>query len=613
MGPYYPPGSKKRRQQDLAYEREMERRRRREERELEAAERKKHDEEAQRLLVRTELEQYRKDIIDIERGRLEGPQAAAEPIATPGLRVGLQLTLDLANAERHPKPMLQRGIVAVAGRLVRLAEPTFISESTSSWLRPRRPAQNYYVYFGLDERIYLDTLEPAWDGPNMVFTHPQDFKRALVGHLWVSLQEDVVFASSRRDATAVVTVASSEFRAPADYTCDGETDETEINVAAKYLIQRFGGGTIRLSAGRFNVASPVFLRGPWVQLQGDGRATELRATRGSGIGDVAGQPRWATDPAAVVNLLPRAPDQYDRDKHGQLTAPLDEGESGVVDTQLRDLTVTSGRPEDPADPQHKRVEQTYYTGWGTRLEQPEAGEEPVNQLRADFLALFKQLEVGPLDVTPADAGAEKLYSDGAKLVMRFAKVGQPDAWLEAVRIEPSVTAAGDPAITLTHVDGSTTTLTAKGLTVPGRVRAGSLFVTGNGAVNGTMNVRRLDAIGEVEGGSLDIKGAGSVAGNLEVTGEVGGATLDIGGNADIDGTLALGDLADVKRAIRNLYAWAARVRTWQRAIDAHTHAYRFQLVTGAHPGVTARPTNRGATDAPLAGPSLGSSPSTPSP
>lgn len=88
--------------------------------------------------------------------------------------------------------------------------------------------------------------------------------------------------------------AGADFKAGADYVCDGTADQVQINQAldraaplqSRNANQPVGAeqlGKVLLSGGRFNISSPNLMRtGTW--LQGCGFLTELRAVGNSGAG-----------------------------------------------------------------------------------------------------------------------------------------------------------------------------------------------------------------------------------------------------------------------------------------------------------------------------------------
>ena len=270
-------------------------------------------------------EEARRDRIDRERGRAMGPRAGAEPGYVPGYRFGLNVVLSLDEGERRAAARLTRGITAVAGELVRVKQDVRITESSCEWIKPRVPGNTYFIYLGRDGTVYTDTSKPVWNVDDFLFAHPQYSDRAALGHVFVSFQGDIVFASPQITWDAVVVVSPTTDLRADYYTAAGSNDDqTVMNVAAKYLVQRFSGGNILLEPGQFHTSGPINLLGPFVQLQGRGRATQIFA---------AGSPTpWADDPDDVVSVV------------GQ--------QEGSLGTQVRDLVITTGEKT------------RHYLGWG---------------------------------------------------------------------------------------------------------------------------------------------------------------------------------------------------------------------------------------------------------
>ena len=468
-----------------------------------------------------------------------GPQAGAEAIATPGYRVGLNVVLDCSRGADLSQAWLHEGIVAVRGQLVRLREKTRLG-SDVEWVNDRLTGAVHYVYLAVDGGVYMDRAVPQFDGENFYAAHPIYADRVALGHVWIGLQDRILLAVTGVDRRVEVTVASAGYRGAADYYCDGVDDEVEINAAALYLIQRNGGGVVRLLSGSYSAGEQVLLRGPRIQLEGVGRATTVwrrAATEDAG-----------TTSAVVVNLRSYANDADAVDA---------DGEDGTADTQVRDVMVAYGEGES--------LKAVFHTGWGGTVEPGEA----ISELRSELRARFPELVVGALGEDQSVTGAEQLYADGDQLILRRSNGTE---WVVNVKLEAGRGEGADPAITLTSLDGRrVTTLRANSLRVGGSIRGTSLSVGGSvRAVSGVegRTVRGQDSV--TSGGNVSATGAVTGA-SLTVSGEVDGATLDISGDADIDGTLALGSIANIERTVNNITNKVNEIIHWLGQIPGHTH------------------------------------------
>ena len=400
------------------------------------------------------------DRIDRERGRLQGPQKGAEPVASPGVPWGLNLTLDLQDGEDHPVCVLQRGGAYVDGELVRVKDRIRITEESSGsveWMRSRAPNDTFWVYLGTDGTVSLDSAPgPKWNRDDQYWAHPRFVDRRNVGHVYVSRQNHIVFATPRRQADALVTVSSVDHQIPAEYYCRGENDEIIINAAATYLFQRFGSGTIRLSPGGFSTSAAINLVGPFVILEGSGRSTVVTAQRtlpdpwdadatyeqgdmvrhegstwraasaptGAPGEDTAWRrvtpARWATNPEAMFSIT-----------GGQ---DIQQGNQG---SQVRDLLGVSG-VEGP-DPLVTR--ERYFLGWGGAVgSTEESGGE--SRFVSPFQGNFPALLVGLPGETAADTGAERLVvQDGGARGQQVISLQRANGeeWVNQITLQ-----AGDP-------------------------------------------------------------------------------------------------------------------------------------------------------------------------
>lgn len=358
-----------------------------------------------------EDQQVRHDRIDeARRNRLlgvrAGPQVAAEPTAIPGFRSGLNVTLDLTGGVDKGVAYLQPGIMAIRGQLARVEDRIPLTESEVEWIRPRAPGQLYYIYLGTDGRPYMDYREPEYDRENFVDHHPQYVTRVVVGVLYVGLQEQVLLAIPGTREPVEPIVASSQFRGLADYYCDAEDDEVQIDAAALYLVQRYAtagaGGQIRLTSGTYILGSDVNLRSPAVQLVGTGRGCILNGRNRRGA---EGAVDHRTSPTLVVL-----------------------GHRG------------DGSPRTDSDENIRNVlgqwidAETFYIGpSGSFLEPTEPGQP--GEFRVNAKYRLPQLEVGvirPPEDTPV-TGDQRLRTDGKWLQLRR-YYGESVGWVAQVSI-----------------------------------------------------------------------------------------------------------------------------------------------------------------------------------
>jgi hypothetical protein len=78
----------------------------------------------------------------------------------------------------------------------------------------------------------------------------------------------------RVNRSNIVTVASVDYDGTYDYKCDGTDDDEQIQAAIDYVSATFGGGTILLTHGEYNIADTIILATN-ITLQGEGLATEI--------------------------------------------------------------------------------------------------------------------------------------------------------------------------------------------------------------------------------------------------------------------------------------------------------------------------------------------------
>ena len=332
-------------------------------------------------------EQGRRDRIDRDRGRLTGPRRGAEPTGAPGAPYGLNLVLSLDEGERRAAARLTRGLAYVAGELVRVKRSVRITESSCEWIRPRVPGGTYFVYLGFDGNVYTDTAKPVWSLDDYYFAHPQYSDRRALGHVFVSFQGDIAFCSRQLTWDSVVVVAPTTDQQADYYTSAASNDDQNVvNVAAKYLVQRFSGGTILLEAGMFRTSGPINLLGPNVHLEGSGQSTTIVAT---------GSPQpWTSNPVEVVSVAGPTP--------------------GRLGAQLRDVLVRCGD------------RQQYFLGWGGTVG---ATEESGGRtfFVSPYPGKFPEIQVGPGDpmlggvntVAEGNAGARRLiHGTDDKLILQ---------------------------------------------------------------------------------------------------------------------------------------------------------------------------------------------------
>ena len=256
-----------------------------------------------------------------------GPRVAAEPAAIPGFRSGLNITLDVSQGRERAVATLHPGLIAVESDLVPVKEPVRLTPDTSNvnW-SSQVPATRYYVYIdrGADIWIHPAAQAPRYNPNNFAVQHPQHPDRVLIGQIWWSLQGAPLHAIpvTQPIERLEVTVAAAGHVGVADYYCDGEDDQYEINAAALFLIQTQGGGLVKLTQGPFITPEQVLLRGQNINLVGEGRATYIRADWASV--DVG------TTTNAAVNLRALAQETDD---------PDDTGADGTAGEQVRDLEI----------------------------------------------------------------------------------------------------------------------------------------------------------------------------------------------------------------------------------------------------------------------------------
>jgi hypothetical protein len=85
---------------------------------------------------------------------------------------------------------------------------------------------------------------------------------------------------------AVVTVAASGYTGKADYYCTGTDDQLIINAAIEFVSSAYGGGTVQLLEGTFNLSNSIIPLS-YIVLSGNGDSTVLKANLT--IGTVAGE------------------------------------------------------------------------------------------------------------------------------------------------------------------------------------------------------------------------------------------------------------------------------------------------------------------------------------
>lgn len=482
--------------------------------------------------------------------RVAGPRAALQPIAIPGFRAGLNITLDLSRGRERAQAYLHPGIVAVRGQFVHVHDRKRLAQSDVDWTT-RVPGTVYYVYLSSNGEVKVDAREPRYNREHFDWSHPVFADWVAIGHLWLGLQDQVLLAVPDIRRRVEVTVASSVYPGPADYYCDARDDEREINAAALYLSQRNGGGAVRLTAGVYTTGAQVLLRGAVVYLEGVGQATVVRG--GWATGDAG------TTSGVLVNLEARADDS---DELGP------EGDAGAARMQIRDLRLCFGEDDQTC---------VDHFGWGATLE---AG----GNLQADVEARFPSLLIGPLGEDQTDTGAEQVFADGDKLVLRRAN---GSAWRDNLVLEAGEGIGVDPAVTLENLAGTYgTVLRTNRIIVGGRISSGGL-IAAPGA-NGAIYAGGVElGAGGFHGGTLTLTGkasakvletSGFVRGGSLVTGgtlHVSGKAL-LGGGVDVTGTLKLDTLADVKAAIQDLYTWAREVVKYvNNTLRDHTHTFHL--------------------------------------
>lgn len=463
-----------------------------------------------------------------------GPRAAEEPIAIPGYRVGLDVRLTF-DADGGRVAVLDPGIVAVEGQLVSVKEQRRLVTSQVEWVRGKVPGAAYFVYINRDGDITVDPAPAVWDGERFAFVHPIYADRVALGRIFNGYQDLILLASPGVDERVEVVVASSTYRGHADYRCDANSDEIEINCAALYLIQRWGGGVIRLTSGQYRLSGQVFLRGPQIQIEGVGRATTVwrqDATEDAG-----------TTSAVAVNLRARSDDDDAIDE---------DGEDGTAATQIRDITVAYGSLE--------QLQAVYHTGWGGTVE---PGER-IAELRTELRARVPEILVGPLNEDVTTAGAEQLYANGDQLILRRSDGSE---WHLGIVLEAGSAEDGNvnPAIILNHLSGQRrTVIKSSGLSVGGDISGSSLGVSG-GISGAGINGSYL----RVSGG---ITGAGISGDSLAVSGRVSGATLGISGAGSMS-SLSLSGLSNVESSIRSIYSYLGNLHTWLTSVEYRLHSH----------------------------------------
>lgn len=464
-----------------------------------------------------------------------GPRAAEEPIPIPGYRVGLDVRLQF-DADGGRVAVLDPGLAAVEGQLVSVRERKLLSTSQVEWVRGKAPGVSYFGYIDRDGDITIDPAPAVWDAQRFAFVHPIYADRVALGRIFNGYQDLILLASPGVDERVEVVVASSTHRGAADYRADGNSDELEINVAALYLIQRWGGGVIRLTSGQYRLSGQVFLRGPQIQMVGVGRATTVwrpDATEDAG-----------TTAAVAVNLRARNDDDDEVDV---------DGEDGTAATQIRDISVAYGSLE--------QLQAVYHTGWGGTVE---PGER-IAELRTELRARVPELLVGPLNEDVTTAGAEQLFANGDQLILRRSDGSE---WQVGIVLEAGSAEDGgvNPAIVLNHLSGDRrTVIKSSSLSVGGSISGSSLSVNG-GISGGGISGSYLRVTGGITGSTLGVTGAVS-GGSLSVSGRVAGG-------AGALSSLSLGSLSDVERAINGLYSYlSGQLVPWLTAVEGRLHRH----------------------------------------
>lgn len=98
-----------------------------------------------------------------------------------------------------------------------------------------------------------------------------------------------------------VTVAASGYQGVADWYCDGEDDDVQIQAANDYLAEAYGGGTIRLTEGSYNITVALSLSSG-VQLIGRGVTSVLSKDGNDYVIEVIGTSGTHKENVAIRDL-----------------------------------------------------------------------------------------------------------------------------------------------------------------------------------------------------------------------------------------------------------------------------------------------------------------------
>jgi len=144
------------------------------------------------------------------------------------------------------------GAANVRGKQVKLEDAHLLT--LQDWVAPRMDTpQHYYIYLSLEGNIYVDIVKPVFNDFYGYYEQP-DYGWRVLGKLFVKSNNIIYAIKDVERSGRTVTVGASDYVGYADYYCDGTADQVLINMAIQYVSSAYGGGTVLLSEGNFNIA-----------------------------------------------------------------------------------------------------------------------------------------------------------------------------------------------------------------------------------------------------------------------------------------------------------------------------------------------------------------------
>jgi hypothetical protein len=210
--------------------------------------------------------------IDQMRGRALGSVADQRVVPPPpGYLAGFRVSI---NADTQ-SVFIGPGILADSGYRVEWTAGVYVEDKhfdagvilSSSW---------YYIYLDTDGTLRIDRQVPVIVVGQYALMHPTLRGYRAIGKLFTDTDSSIVFAThflERLSAHAVV--GPKNYADVSDYVCDQVADEVEHNLARRYLVAAFGGGTVESAHGTFKFSGP-FVAKSEVKWRGQGKSTIIQ-------------------------------------------------------------------------------------------------------------------------------------------------------------------------------------------------------------------------------------------------------------------------------------------------------------------------------------------------